>query len=140
MALMAMIPLYTLATMGTKLSTTSTALMGMGSGLSLIATQLDRIDTSKLDALSDFSISASIGTAVTSISDSIGGVIDTIGNAIGVEKLSDYESKMLQGIEKLITAVETNRDVYLDKEKVTTIIKKTGEKQTNNSSFGLAGA
>jgi len=122
------------------LSTTSTALMGMGAGLSLIATQLDRIDTTKLDALSDFSISASIGTAVSGIAESIGGVIDTVGNILGTEKVSDYETKMLDKMDNLINAVNSNRDVYLDKEKVTSIVKKTSDKHTSNSSFGLAGA
>ena len=46
------------------LQTTAQALMSMGSGLSMINEQLDRLNPEKLDALSNFSMSLSIGGAV----------------------------------------------------------------------------
>ena len=44
---------------------------------------------------------------------------------------------MLNKMDTLINEVKSNRDVYLDKEKVTSTIIKTSERQTGNP-FGLS--
>jgi len=64
----------------------------------------------------------------------------TSNTSLNTESISTYERDMVQLTKDLIAAVKENRDVYLDKEKVTSIVKKTGDKHTSNSSFGLAGA
>jgi len=61
-------------------------------------------------------------------SESTGNIDDT--------KISEYETQMLSKMDKLINAVGKNRDVYLDKTKVTSIVTKTSEKSTGNV-FGL---
>lgn len=136
-AMLAMIPLSKLSNMSGDLSQTSSALFGMGTALGLVASQLEKIDPSKLDSLREFSITTSIGTAITGIADSIGGLIDVVAGDSTEKSLSDYESQMLTKMDTLIKEVKSNRDIYLDKEKVTSVIKKTSERQTKNS-FGLS--
>mgnify|MGYP003987267497 FL=1 len=111
----------------------------MGIALGLISTNLATIDTEKLTALSDFSISPSIGTAVTGIADSISGVIDSVSGVVGGETLSEYETQMMAKMDTLIAAVSTGRDVYMDKEKVTNVVMKMSERSSKNM-FGLENA
>ena len=56
--------------------------------------------------------------------------------AIVPDTVSEYEVKMLGKMDMLIKAVSANKDVYLDKEKVTSVVMKTSEKSTGNV-FGL---
>jgi len=139
-ALLAMIPLNQLSTMGPGLTQTSAALLSMGKSLDMIATQLDRINPAKLDALSNFSITASIGNTVSGLAEGIGGLINSVGDLLGgkkTESVSDYETQMLSKMDTLIAEVKSKRDVYLDKDKVTSSVMKHSEKQTGNS-FGLS--
>lgn len=56
----------------------------------------------------------------------------------GVQKgsLSEYQSKMLEKMDTLIHSVQANKDIYLDKEKVTNVVMRTSERKTENV-FGL---
>jgi hypothetical protein len=63
----------------------------------------------------------------------------TSNTSLNSEAISTYENKMLSKMDNLINAVSKNRDIYLDKEKVTSIVRKTSDKQTTNSGFGLRG-
>jgi hypothetical protein len=105
------------------------ALRGMAGGLTAVVTQLDRLDTEKLEALSSVSISASIGGAIGSIGSSISGLIDGIG---GGESLSEYETTMLDRMTELKDAFMTNKDVYLDREKVTGLIMASADRTIKN--------
>ncbi len=107
----------------------ASALKGMASGLTAVVTQLDRLDTEKLEALSSVSISASIGGAIGSIGSSISGLIDGIG---GGESLSEYETTMLDRMTELKDAFMSNKDVYLDKEKVTGLIMASADRTITN--------
>lgn len=110
----------------------ASALQGMATGLSAVVTQLDRLDTEKLEKLSEVSISASIGGAISGIGDSIGGLIDTVSGVVGGESLSEYESTMISKMEQLIAATSANKDVYLDREKVTSLVMDTGDRSVVN--------
>lgn len=110
----------------------ASALQGMATGLSAVVTQLDRLDTEKLEKLSEVSISASIGGAISGIGASIGGLIDTVSGVVGGESLSEYESTMISKMEQLIAATSANKDVYLDREKVTSLVMDTGDRSVVN--------
>jgi hypothetical protein len=131
--------LSSISEMAPNLTLTAAALSEMGIALGLISTNLATIDTEKLTALSDFSISPSIGTAVTGIADSISGVIDSVSGVVGGETLSEYETQMMAKMDTLIAAVSTGRDVYMDKEKVTNVVMKMSERSSKNM-FGLENA
>lgn len=93
------------------LQTTAQALMSMGSGLSVINEQLDRLNPEKLDALSNFSMSLSIGGAVTAIGDAVGGLVDSVSAVIGggndeEGSLSQYETDALRYLERIAVASE----------------------------------
>ena len=107
----------------------ATALRGMAGGLTAVVTQLDRLDTEKLEALSSVSISASIGGAISGIGSSISGLIDGIG---GGESLSEYETTMLDRMTELKDAFMTNKDVYLDREKVTGLVMASADRTITN--------
>lgn len=57
-------------------------------------------------------------------------------SGVGEGGLSEYESQMLRKMDTLINEVKSNRDIYLDKEKVTNVVMKTSERRTKNI-FGL---
>lgn len=93
------------------LQTTAQALMSMGSGLAVINEQLDRLNPEKLDALSNFSMSLSIGGAVTAIGDAVGGLVDSVSAVIGggndeEGSLSQYETDALRYLERIAVATE----------------------------------
>jgi hypothetical protein len=111
----------------------ATALQGMAMGLTAVVTQLDRLDTEKLEKLSEVSISASIGGAISGIGESIGGLIDSVSGVVGGESLSEYESSMLDKMNELITATNTHKDVYLDKDKVTNLVMAKAERTIKNN-------
>ena len=109
------------------------ALNNMAGGLTAVVTQLDRLDTEKLEALSSVSISASIGGAISGIGDSIGGLIDSVSGVVGGESMSEYETTMLEKMGELKDAFMTNKDVYLDKDKVTNLVMAKSEKTIRNN-------
>jgi len=93
------------------LQTTAQAMISMGSGLSMINDQLDRLNPEKLDALSNFSMSLSIGGAVNAIGESIGGLVDSVSAVIGGgegegDSLSQYETDALRYLERIAAATE----------------------------------
>ena len=92
------------------LQTTAQALMSMGSGLSMINEQLDRLNPEKLEALSDFSMSLSIGGALTSVGNAVGGLVDSVSALIGGGEeegsLSQYETDALKYLERIAVATE----------------------------------
>ena len=118
------------------------ALVSMAGGLASVVTQLDLLDTSKLDALADVSISASIGGAISGIGSSISGLISGLGESGGESEtsglnagsLSEYELLMEQKMKELITATMADKtvNVYLNKEKFTAAIMDESERNSVN--------
>ena len=93
------------------IQTTAQALVSMGSGLAIINEQLDRLNPEKLEALSNFSMSLSIGGAVNAIGESIGGLVDSVSAVIGGGEgeegsLSQYETDALRYLERIALATE----------------------------------
>jgi hypothetical protein len=118
------------------------ALVSMAGGLASVVTQLDLLDTSKLDALADVSISASIGGAISGIGSSISGLISGLGESGGESEtsglnagsLSEYELLMEQKMKELIAATMADKtvNVYLNKEKFTAAIMDESERNSVN--------
>ena len=108
----------------------STAFMGLAGSLMFLGTA----GLVALPALLGISM-ASKGLAVVADVLGIGGSSETTG---GIEdgSLSEYQTQMLQKMDKLIQATMSTRDVYLDREKVTNVVMRTGERKTENV-FGL---
>jgi len=59
-------------------------------------------------------------------------------SAVEGGSVSEYQSQMLAKMDNLIMAVTTNRDVYMDGEKVTKVVEKFVERNTKNE-FGVEG-
>jgi hypothetical protein len=59
------------------------------------------------------------------------GVGDSTGGIEG-GSLSEYESTMLNKMDSLIQAVSSNKDVYLDKDKVTSLVMQTSDRSIVN--------
>lgn len=57
-----------------------------------------------------------------------------VGESGGIEEgsLSQYEETMLQKMDSLIQAVSSNKDVYLDKDKVTSLVMQTSDRSIVN--------
>jgi len=92
------------------LQTTAQAMMSMGSGLSMINDQLDRLNPEKLEALSKFSMSLSIGGAMSAVGEAVGGLVDSVTAVIGGNdeegSLSQYETDALRYLERIAVATE----------------------------------
>jgi hypothetical protein len=93
------------------LQTTAQAMMSMGSGLAMINDQLDRLNPEKLEALSNFSMSLSIGGVMTAVGEAVGGLVDSVSAVIGggeggSESLSQYETDALRYLERIAAATE----------------------------------
>jgi hypothetical protein len=56
------------------------------------------------------------------------------GENSAVEKgsLSEYEETMLEKMDSLISAVSANKDVYLDKDKVTSLVMQKSDRSIMN--------
>ena len=86
-------------------------MMSMGSGLAIINDQLDRLNPEKLEALSNFSMSLSIGGVMTAVGEAVGGLVDSVSAVIGggeggSESLSQYETDALRYLERIAVATE----------------------------------
>jgi len=81
-----------------------------------------------------------IGLSVAA--EGLGAVANILGiggdtGAVEEGSLSEYQSKMLEKMDVLINEVKANKDIYLDREKVTNVVMKTSERKTENV-FGLS--
>ena len=77
------------------------------------------------------------GAGLGMLVNAVGGESQSSG--VETESISEYQSTMLTKMDDLINAVKTNKDVYLDKEKVTNIVMNKSERRTTNT-FGIANA
>jgi hypothetical protein len=112
-----------LAASGDGLQKAATGLQGVALGLTQVALALSAIDTSKLEALSDFSTQMSIGSAVKGITDFITAPIKAIGGAIEGGGAAD-NTPMIAAINEVRDAVNKlytkEGIVYLDGSKIGT--------------------
>ena len=75
---------------------------------------------------------ASKGLSVVADMFGFGNTSSSETTAVENGSISEYQTKMLQKMDELIGAVKSNRDVYIDKEKVTKVLSKSLEKHTEN--------
>ena len=141
------IAVQTLASGFSTLSTMSetiTGLIGMIGGIGLLSVAfaglagslglLGLAGIAALPALMGLSLAAPVLSTMANIFGTDDSKTET--TAIVQDSVSEYEIKMLGKMDTLIKAVSLNKDVYLDKEKVTSIVMKQSEKSTGNI-FGL---
>jgi hypothetical protein len=127
-----------MASIAEPINTTSMALNGMATALSNINTSLSTLDTEKLKALEDFSISASIGGAIAGIGQSVSGVIDTVGGLLGGDEEGgteeDKTTLLIEEIRGLRADLNQGKvAVYMDGEKVTARVSNVVSKIGSNS-------
>ena len=81
---------------------------------------------------------AAVSTALVKLASffGLGGDVPEETGAVEGGSLSEYENKMLEKMDMLIQISAANRDVYLDKDKVTNIVSQGSERVTKNV-FGL---
>lgn len=77
------------------------------------------------------------GAGLGMLVNAVGGESQSSG--VETESISEYQSTMLTKMDDLINAVKSNKDVYLDKDKVTNIVMNKSERRTTNT-FGIAQA
>lgn len=88
-----------------------------------------------LPALMGLSIA---GAGLGMLFGAFGGGESSETSAIEEGSVSEYETQMLSKMDLLIQAVNTNRDVYMDGTKVTSVVEKFIERNTKNE-FGVQG-
>ncbi len=134
------------------IQTTASSMMSMANALLMINNELDRLSVEKLDALADFSMNVSVGSAVTTIGESVGGLVNSVAGVIGAGESGVVNESVLSGetnntsakLEDLITEMKGLRDelkqgkiaVYLDRDKVSKNVA-TGFNESSQNAFGL---
>lgn len=130
-----------LAEKAEPLNTVSNSLTGIASSIQSIGSAVETLNLEKLQALQEFEMKPQ--------TDLIGGIAEGISKVVGTvtslvvgepkgesTNVSDYQNQMLQKLDNLITATNTNRDVYLDGNKVTEFVISRKERSGLNR-FGL---
>ena len=110
--------LVPLALMGPGLSIASTALMGMAAALKEVGTSLNAIDSSKLEALEDFTITSAITGAASGVIAAITSPIAALGETLGGGDGGNTQQEIVGRLDRLIAVVEAGGDVILDGSKV----------------------
>ena len=110
--------LVPLALMGPGLSIASTALMGMAAALKEVGTSLNAIDSSKLEALEDFTITSAITGAASGVIAAIASPIAALGETLGGGDGGNTQQEIVGRLDRLIAVVEAGGDVILDGNKV----------------------
>jgi hypothetical protein len=81
-----------------------------------------------------------LSTSVNPAEDGIGGLLNGVGDVMGrVAGSFNGSNRIIEKLDELIVAVGGSRDVYMDREKVSSAVVKTNEKSGENR-FGLMGA
>lgn len=79
-------------------------------------------------------------TPDTFLNDKLGAILDGIGGKAGaIAGAFNGSNRIIEKLDELIVAVGGSRDVYMDKEKVSSAVVTTAEKSSQNR-FGLMGA
>ena len=110
--------LVPLAMMGPGLSLATTALMGMAIALKDVGSALNNIDSSKLEALEDFTITSAITGAASGVIAAIASPIAALGETLGGGGGGNTQQEIVGRLDRLIAVVEAGGDVILDGNKV----------------------
>ena len=111
---------------------------GLASVFMLLGASLAFLGTAGLPGLAVLAGIAAVGGMIISIASilGLGGEESSETGAVEDGSLSEYQTQMLQKMDMLIQVTASNRDVYLDKDKVTNLVIERGERVTGNV-FGL---
>jgi hypothetical protein len=123
---------------GNSLMTTAQAMVSMGSALAQVNEQIDRLNVEKLEKLEDFSVSLSVGGAITTIGNAVGGMVDAISAVVtgddkeGVSQ-EPKENPLLNEIRGLRGDLTAGKvAVYMDSELVSRKVRSTFDKAGKN--------
>ena len=128
--------------MGGFMAPLAIMIVGLASAFLILAASLAFLGTYGLPGLAVLAGIAAVGGMIVTIADYLGlggdggGETSSESTAVETDSLAEYHSTMLDKMDELITATLTNRDVYLDKDKVTAFIMDKSERVTKNT-FGL---
>ena len=114
-----------LAAAGAGLQAASTGLQTMANALTQVSVALSAIDTSKLNALGDFSMKMSIGSAAKGITDLITAPVKAIGSMLGgEEKEGNNNSELIAAVKEVKAALDKlytkDTRIFLDSKEITT--------------------
>ena len=113
-----------LAAAGDGLQNAATGLQGVAAALTQVSIALASIDTSKLEALSDFTTSSAIGGAVSGITGLITAPIKAIGSMMGETEGGTDNTEMIRAINEVRDSINRlyakNTAIYLDSKKIMT--------------------
>ena len=119
------------------IQTTAASMMSMATALTMINNELERLSVEKLDALADFSMNVSVGSAVSAVGESIGGLVDSVSGLIGGggdEEKEDKNQLLIDEIKGLRSDLLSGKiGVYMDGEKVTSRVSAAVERVGGNS-------
>lgn len=113
-------------------------LYGLASGFALLTLALAGLGIAGLPGLLLLAGIAAISAPIMKLASffGLGGEESTETGAVEENSLSEYQTQMLQKMDMLIQVTAANKDVYLDKDKVTSLVTQRSEKGFGNV-FGL---
>lgn len=113
-------------------------LYGLASGFGLLTLALAGLGIAGLPGLLLLAGIAAISAPIMKLASffGLGGEESTETGAVEENSLSEYQTQMLQKMDMLIQVTAANKDVYLDKDKVTSLVTQRSEKGFGNV-FGL---
>ena len=113
-------------------------LVGMTGGIMLLsgslmalAGSLAAVGTMGLVSIPGLVALGAVGSAVSGINSLLGIEAEETG-AVGEESVAEYQKQMLNKLDELKTAFLSNKDVYLDRTKVTNLVVEQSEKDSVN--------
>jgi len=113
---------------------------GLASAFILLGASLAFLGTYGLPGLAVLAGIAAVGGMIITIADYLGlGGEESSSETTGVEagSLSQYETTMLEKMDELKEAFLLNKDVYLDKDKVTNLVMANSERGKSGNVFGV---
>ena len=114
----------------------SLALLGLSGALMGLGTSMAYLGLTGLPGLMVLGGIAAVGGMIITIADYLGLGGKTGGSeetgALEQGSMSEYETNMLAKMDQLIQATTSQRDIYLDKDKVTNIVMDRGERSAVN--------
>jgi regulator of replication initiation timing len=113
-------------------------LYGLASGFGLLTLALAGLGIAGFPGLLLLAGIAAISAPIMKLASffGLGGEESTETGAVEENSLSEYQTQMLQKMDMLIQVTAANKDVYLDKDKVTSLVTQRSEKGFGNV-FGL---
>ena len=122
-----------ISTLGTQLSgliSIIPGIFGLAAAFTTLGASLAVIAVAGMAALPALLGMAAVGAGIGFLVSAVSG--DDGESGTSGESVADYQVKMLNKLEEIRVATATNRDVYLDKEKVTRLVVATDERNSVN--------